>query len=142
MGFFKQWRGVAAQSMATQDILAELGALLPELRELCNLRVNLSRLGPRLDTLDEVGHHVKNLDELGGRLDSLEATVRSLTDLSAVTETANTILKNFLDANHNISEDVRLDVDTMSAMILSLNKSISHLSSVLEQTQLGPSQSL
>ena len=157
MGFFKQWRGVVAQSESNQSTLAELQEILPELRELCTLRVNLDRLGPRLEILDRFGPRLEILDKigprtelieelvprinmmdsLGARIDSLEHAVRSLKDLEMIAQAANSVLQKFLDSNHSIAEDVRLDVDTMSALTLSLSKSITDLTALLERQRDG-----
>lgn len=147
MGFFKQWRGVVAQSESNQSTLAELQEILPELRELCTLRVNLDRLGPRLEMLDKIAPRtelieelvprINMMDSLGARIDSLEHAVRSLKDLEMIAQTANSVLQKFLDSNHSIAEDVRLDVDTMSALTLSLSKSITDLTALLERQQDG-----
>lgn len=147
MGFFKQWRGVVAQSESNQSTLAELQEILPELRELCTLRVNLDRLGPRLEMLDKIAPRtelieelvprINMMDSLGARIDSLEHAVRSLKDLEMIAQTANSVLQKFLDSNHSIAEDVRLDVDTMSALTLSLSKSITDLTALLERQRDG-----
>lgn len=160
MGFFKQWRELVARSKSSQSTLDELQVSLPEIRELCALRANLDHLGPRLALLDQIGPRlvildqigprtelieelvprINMIDSLGARIDALEYAVRSIRDLEAISQTAASVIQRFLDSNHTISEDVRLDVDTISALTLSLTKSICDLTSLLEQTQSGPSR--
>ena len=139
MGKIGRLRSVLHGMESTNASVAEIRSMLPELRELLAVRANLDRLGPRLDLLDQVGPRLELLDQLGGRLDRLgadieqiEALLRNIRSLEDAVGEADTIVRKYLDTNHVVAEDVRLDVDTISAVVLSAQKSIRDLTVKLE----------
>jgi len=93
-----------------ESVSMRLEAVLPDLEDLLRLRVNLDRLGPRLDLIDEIGNLLPRLHELANM-------VGVMNDVGAV-------LRRFLDANHEVSETVRVDVETISALGLQIDKSL------------------
>jgi hypothetical protein len=139
MGKIGRLRSVLRGMESTNASVAEIRSMLPELRELLAVRANLDRLGPRLDLLDQVGPRLELLDQLGGRLDRLgadieriEALLRNIRSLEDAVGEADMIVRKYLDTNHVVAEDVRLDVDTISAVVLSAQKSIRDLTVKLE----------
>lgn len=98
-------------------------ALLPALEELVHLRVNLDRLGPSIDLINQLGPRLEVIDQLGPllpRLHEVANMVGVLNDVGAV-------LRRFLDANHEVSETVRVDVETISALGLQIEKSLAEV---------------
>ena len=96
-----------------ESVSMRLEAVLPDLEDLLRLRVNLDRLGPRLDLIDEIGNLLPRLHELANM-------VGVMNDVGAV-------LRRFLDANHEVSETVRVDVETISALGLRIDKSLTEV---------------
>jgi hypothetical protein len=96
-----------------ESVSMRLEAVLPDLEDLLRLRVNLDRLGPRLDLIDEIGNLLPRLHELANM-------VGVMNDVGAV-------LRRFLDANHEVSETVRVDVETISALGLQIDKSLTEV---------------
>jgi len=96
-----------------ESVSMRLEAVLPDLEDLLRLRVNLDRLGPRLDLIDEIGNLLPRLHELANM-------VGVMNDVGAV-------LGRFLDANHEVSETVRVDVETISALGLQIDKSLTEV---------------
>ena len=94
--------------------------LLPGLEELVRFRMNLDRLGPRLDLIDQLG-------VLLPRLYDLANMVGVMNDVGAV-------LRRFLDANHEVSETVRVDVETISALGLQIEKSLAEVLAELRKS--------
>jgi len=87
---------------------------------LVHLRVNLDRLGPRLELIDQLG-------ELLPRLHELANMVGVMNDVGAV-------LRRFLDANHEVSETVRVDVETISAIGLQIERSLAEVLAELRKS--------
>lgn len=94
--------------------------LLPDLEELVRFRMNLDRLGPRLDLIDQLGVLLPRLYELANM-------VGVMNDVGAV-------LRRFLDANHEVSETVRVDVETISALGLQIEKSLAEVLAELRKS--------
>lgn len=100
----------------------EMSAIFPGLAELARLSGNLDRLGPRLDLIDQLGPRLEILDQLGPRLavlDNLATLVEPLKTLAAeirVLDQLGELLRRFADENHVVSESVRVDVETISAL--------------------------
>ncbi len=97
-----------------------LEVLLPGLEELVHLRINLDRLGPRLDLIDQLGALLPRLHELANMVGVMD-------DVGAV-------LRRFLDANHEVSETVRVDVETISALGLQIEKSLAEVLAELRKS--------
>ena len=123
-----------------EDMLEKLGrislvserleSLLPGLEDLLRLRVNIDRLGPRLELIDEIGPRLVELDKvvtLLPRLHDLANMVGVMNDVGAV-------LRRFLDANHEVSETVRVDVETISALGLQIEKSLAEVLAELRKS--------
>ena len=132
MGKIGRLRSVLHGMESTNASVAEIRSMLPELRELLAVRANLDRLGPRLDLLDQVGPRLELLDRLGADIERIEALLRNIRSLEDAVGEADTIVRKYLDTNHVVAEDVRLDVDTISAVVLSAQKSIRDLTVKLE----------
>lgn len=132
MGKIGRLRSVLRGMESTNASVAEIRSMLPELRELLAVRANLDRLGPRLDLLDQVGPRLELLDRLGADIERIEALLRNIRSLEDAVGEADTIVRKYLDTNHVVAEDVRLDVDTISAVVLSAQKSIRDLTVKLE----------
>lgn len=92
-----------AKVQRVESVSMRLEAVLPDLEDLLRLRVNLDRLGPRLELIDQIGPRLAELDKVSS------------------------VLNRFLDANHEVSETVRVDVETISALGLQIEKSLAEV---------------
>jgi hypothetical protein len=121
------------------DLLDRIGPRTEVLDQLGPRLELLDQLGPRLDLLDQLGPRLELVDKLGGILERLGSDIERIEDLlrnirgleHAVGE-ADTIMRKYLDTNHVVAEDVRLDVDTISAVVLSAQKTIREMITKLE----------
>jgi hypothetical protein len=111
------------------QILVELGPRLQILDELGPRLQILDELGPRLQILDELGPRLQILDELGVLLPLLRDLVALLPSLQKL----EVLLNAFGDTNHNVSETVRVDVETISALALQMARLTSAMTDELEE---------
>jgi hypothetical protein len=147
MGKISRLKELLRRTDETNATMNELRTLLPELRELLAYRTNLDRLGPRLDLIDSITPRLDLIDSIAPRLNEIDRlasevssstkAMREIEDLNRVVTESSVILRKFLDTNHVIAEDVRLDVDTISAVVLSLQKSINELADKLPRVGDG-----
>lgn len=104
------------------DLVDKVTPLLSGIAEMCRLSINLDRLGPRLDLIDRIGPRLEIIDQLGPRLELLDALgtliepLKSLAMRAAVLDQFGEVLTKFNDDNHLVSESVRVDVETISAL--------------------------
>ncbi|MBM4074532.1 MAG: hypothetical protein FJ267_02660 [Planctomycetes bacterium] len=103
-----------------ESVSMRLEAVLPDLEDLLRLRVNLDRLGPRLELIDQIGPRLVELDKVVTLLPKLH----ELANMVGVMNDVGAVLRRFLDANHEVSETVRVDVETISALGLQIDKSL------------------
>jgi len=106
-----------------ESVSMRLEALLPDLEDLLRLRVNLDRLGPRLELIDQIGPRLVELDKVVTLLPKLH----ELANMVGVINDVGAVLRRFLDANHEVSETVRVDVETISALGLQIDKSLTEV---------------
>jgi hypothetical protein len=85
-----------------ESVVVEIGKLIPALRRLELLLPNIDQLGPRLAVIDELGVMVEPLKSLCAQV--------------SVLESIGGIVNRFLTENHVVSESVRVDVETISAL--------------------------
>ena len=111
----------------------------------------LDALGAHVATLDALGAHVATLDALGPRLaliDSMSATINDLSNLAQHMKTNNDIavfadlvlqlrpiVENYLEQNHLVAENVRVDVETVAIMMTALQVQITQLQKAIENTR-------
>ena len=88
--------------------IEELAALLPELRALAAQRPTLERLGALLPVIDRLGALLDNLERIGPRLDAIDRLIHTADHLA--------------ETNHLTVEQVRIDVETVSAMLLAFQR--------------------
>jgi len=89
----------------------------------------LEEVRPRLQILDELGPRLQILDELGVLLPLLRDLVALLPSLQKL----ELLLNAFGDTNHNVSETVRVDVETISALALQMARLTSAMTDELEE---------
>jgi len=106
-----------------ESVSMRLEAVLPDLEDLLRLRVNLDRLGPRLELIDQIGPRLVELDKVVTLLPKLH----ELANMVGVMNDVGAVLRRFLDANHEVSETVRVDVETISALGLQIDKSLTEV---------------
>jgi len=106
-----------------ESMSMRLEAVLPDLEDLLRLRVNLDRLGPRLELIDQIGPRLVELDKVVTLLPKLH----ELANMVGVMNDVGAVLRRFLDANHEVSETVRVDVETISALGLQIDKSLTEV---------------
>ena len=92
-------------------LIAEIEALLPSLKALAD----------RAQMIDDIHHRMKLLESMSHNLDQLANTASLLS-------TADAVLTRFVNDNHRISDDVRIDVETISALALKIQKDLQDLS--------------
>ncbi len=104
------------------DLIDELGPRLNIIDEL-GPRLNIiDELGPRLNIIDELGPRLNIIDELGPRmkviddLGNLTVPLRILCNQISVLESVGHVVNRFLTESHVVSETVRVDVETISAL--------------------------
>ena len=101
--------------------------------------------------MDALGAHVATLDALGPRLaliDSMSATINDLSNLAQHMKTNNDIavfadlvlqlrpiVENYLEQNHLVAENVRVDVETVAIMMTALQVQITQLQKAIENTR-------
>ncbi len=85
-----------------ESVVVEIGTLIPALRRLELLLPNIDQLGPRLAVVDELGVLVEPLKSLCAQI--------------SVLDSVGGIVNRFLTENHEVSESVRVDVETISAL--------------------------
>jgi hypothetical protein len=95
-----------------ESLMVELSTLFPTLRRLEQLLPNLDRLGPRLELIDELGPRLSVVDDLG----SLNEPLKNLCAHISVLDNVGEVVDRFLTENHGVSESVRVDVETISAL--------------------------
>jgi hypothetical protein len=88
----------------------------------------LEEVKPRLQILDELGPRLQILDELGVLLPLLRDLVSLLPSLQKL----EVLLNIFGDSNHAVSETVRVDVETISALALQMARLTSAMTDELE----------
>jgi hypothetical protein len=110
------------------QILDDLGPRLQILDDLGPRLQILDELGPRLQILDELGPRLQILDELGVLLPLLRDLVSLLPSLQKL----EVLLNIFGDSNHAVSETVRVDVETISALALQMARLTSAMTDELE----------
>lgn len=116
-----------------ESVSMRLEAVLPDLEDLLRLRVNLDRLGPRLELIDQIGPRLVELDKVVTLLPKLH----ELANMVGVMNDVGAVLRRFLDANHEISETVRVDVETISALGLQIDKSLTEVLAELRKLNGG-----
>ena len=100
----------------TKQLLAEIEDLLPGIKALAD----------RAQMIDDVHHRMTLLETISHNLNQLAST-------ASVLSTAEAVLNRYVEDNHRISDDVRIDVETISALTLKLQKDLQDLSRRLSE---------
>ena len=100
----------------TNQLLEQLDELLPKLRGLTDRASMIDDIHHRMKLLEEVAHNLKEAAAMG-----------------SVLRDAKDIIDRYLSDNHRISEDVRADVETVSALVLVMQKEIRDLNRQLAE---------
>ena len=108
---------------------ATLLLLKNDLDVLQHRSIILEEIKPRLQILDELGPRLQILDELGILLPLLRDLVSLLPGLQKL----EVLLNIFGDSNHAVSETVRVDVETISALALQMARLTSAMTDELEE---------
>ena len=117
------------------DVLQHRSMILEEVKPRLQI---LDDLGPRLQILDDLGPRLQILDELGPRLQILDELgvllplLRDLVSLLPSLQKLEVLLNIFGDSNHAVSETVRVDVETISALALQMARLTSAMTDELE----------
>jgi DNA repair ATPase RecN len=99
------------KSKKSEQLLSEIELLLPNLRALVD----------RASMIDDIHHRMKLLESISHNLNELANTASLLS-------TADSIVSRYLNDGHRIADDVRVDVETISALTLKLQKELQDLS--------------
>jgi hypothetical protein len=142
-----------AALVAIDRKLEEILQMAPEIRELLQLRHVLDALGPHIATLDALGPHIATLDALGPHIATLDAlgshiavfdrTYLTLTNLDKfaheimsienvatfahLVQQLKPIVDTYLNQNHFVAENVRVDVETVTVLMTALQMQINQL---------------
>ena len=118
-------------------------------------------LGPRIATLDALGPHIATLDALGLRIATLDALGHTIATIDRTSLALNNLdsfahevmsLKNvavfagliqqlqpivdtYLNQNHFVAENVRVDVETITVLITALQMQINQLQKAISDSQ-------
>lgn len=118
----KELAQIGQQLSDIAQVVGQLNSILPGLTQLAHASGNLDRLGPRLDLIDQIGPRLEVIDRIGPHLHTLDLLgvliepLRSLTARIGVLDQLGELLRRFADENHVVSEAVRVDVETISAL--------------------------
>jgi hypothetical protein len=105
----------------------------------------IDQIGPRLELIDQIGQQAKLIESLGPYLQLIATFHNRLSDFDdlasasrdimqnvdrfrAVSERSSTLLQQYLDQNHVISESVRIDVESIQSLVTSLQVQLNRLS--------------
>jgi hypothetical protein len=157
-GLFRKKEKAALVAIDRQ--LQELLQLAPEIRDFLQMRnvldalgphiATLDALGPHIATLDALGPHIATLDALGPRLAIIDRTSFALTNLDnfahEITSIANVavftdlvqqlrpIVDTYLNQNHLVAENVRVDVETVTVLMTALQMQINSLQKTISDS--------
>jgi hypothetical protein len=147
-GLFRKKEKAALVAIDRQ--LQELLQLAPEIRDFLQMRNVLDALGPHIATLDALGPHIATLDALGPRLAIIDRTSFALTNLDnfahEITSIANVavftdlvqqlrpIVDTYLNQNHLVAENVRVDVETVTVLMTALQMQINSLQKTISDS--------
>ena len=109
------------KSKKSERLLSEIELLLPNLRALAD----------RAEMIDDIHHRMKLLESISHNLSQVEVMSHNLgrlADTASLLSTAETIIARYLNDGHRIADDVRVDVETISALTLKLQKDLQDLS--------------
>jgi hypothetical protein len=148
-GLFRKKEKAALVAIDRQ--LQEILQMAPEIRELLQLRHVLDALGPHIATLDALGPHIATLDALGPHLVVIDRTSLALTNLdnfahevmnlenvaifANLVQRLQPIVDTYLNQNHLIAENVRVDVETVTVLITALQMQINQLQKTISDSQ-------
>jgi len=132
-----------AALVAIDRKLEEILQMAPEIRELLQLRHVLDALGPHIATLDALGPHIATLDALGSHIAVFDRTYLTLTNLDKfaheimsienvatfahLVQQLKPIVDTYLNQNHFVAENVRVDVETVTVLMTALQMQINQL---------------
>ena len=100
----------------TDQLLEQLRDLLPELKALTE----------RASMIDDVHHRMKLLEEIAHDMKQLAA-------VSTALNSANDVIDRYLNDNHRVGEGVRVDVETISALVIAMQKEMRDLNRQLAE---------
>ena len=100
----------------TDQLLEQLRDLLPELKALTG----------RASMIDDVHHRMKLLEEIAHDIKQLAA-------VSTALNSANDVIDRYLNDNHRVGEGVRVDVETISALVIAMQKEMRDLNRQLAE---------
>ena len=108
-------------------------------------------LGPRIATLDALGPHIATLDALGHTIATIDSTSLALNNLDSfahevlslknvavfagLIQQLQPIVDTYLNQNHFVAENVRVDVETITVLITALQMQINQLQKAISDSQ-------
>jgi len=122
-----------AALIAIDRKLDEILQMAPEIRELLQLRHVLDMLGPHIATLDALGQRIAIIDRTFYALSNLDKFAHEIKSIENVAEFAHLvqqlkpIVDTYLNQNHFVAENVRVDVETVTVLITALQMQINQL---------------
>ena len=144
-----------------QRMIFALGPRIATLDALGPRIATLDALGPHIATLDALGPHIATLDALGLRIATLDALGHTIATIDRTSLALNNLdsfahevmsLKNvavfagliqqlqpivdtYLNQNHFVAENVRVDVETITVLITALQMQINQLQKAISDSQ-------
>jgi hypothetical protein len=134
--------------------IATLDALGPHIATLDALGphiATLDALGPHIATLDALVPHIATLDALGARIAAIDRTSVALNNLDSfahevmsleniavfagLVQQLQPIVDTYLNQNHFVAENVRVDVETVTVLITALQMQINQLQKTISDSQ-------
>jgi len=126
------------------ELIDKIGPRLELIDKIAQQAQLLEQLGPRLELIDKIAQQAQLLEQLGPRLELIDdlhnrlsdiidlshaahAVVQRLNDIQTVSEAASVILSKYMEQNHLVSESVRIDVETIQALVTSLQVQLNRL---------------
>ena len=122
-----------AALVAIDRKLEEILQMAPEIRELLQLRHVLDALGPHIATLDALGSHIAVFDRTYLTLTNLDKFAHEIMSIENVATFAHLvqqlkpIVDTYLNQNHFVAENVRVDVETVTVLMTALQMQINQL---------------
>ena len=138
-GLFRKKEKAALVAIDRQ--LQEILQMAPEIRELLQLRHVLDALGPHIATLDALGPRIAIIDRTSVALTNLDNVAHEIMNLENVAifthlvQQLQPIVDTYLNQNHLIAENVRVDVETVTVLITALQMQINQLQKTISDSQ-------
>ena len=137
-GLFRKKEKAALVAIDRQ--LQELLQLAPEIRDFLQMRNVLDALGPHIATLDALGPRLAIIDRTSFALTNLDNFAHEITSIANVAvftdlvQQLRPIVDTYLNQNHLVAENVRLDVETVAVLITALQMQINQLQKTMSDS--------